>query len=121
LGRLAGGVIKLVAMLKRREDLTLDEFLAYYTDEHVPLFYRTIPTEVEDAIKHYVQNHALQLGGTTDPAFDCIVEFGFDDLDGLRRWTSFYLGPEGQVLRDDEEKFMDVGRRVVVVTEEHRR
>jgi hypothetical protein len=114
-------VIKLVAMLKRREDLSLDEFLAYYTDEHVPLFVRTIPPDVADAITHYVQNHAVQLGGTTAPAFDCIVEFGFDDLDGLRRWTTFYVGPEGQVLRDDEEKFMDVGKRVVVVTEEHRR
>ena len=114
-------MIKLVAMLKRREDLSLDEFRAYYTDTHVPLFVRTIPPDIADAITHYVQNHAVQLGETTDPAFDCIVELGFDDLDGLRRWTSFYLGPEGHVLRDDEEKFMDVDKRVVVVTEEHRR
>jgi uncharacterized protein (TIGR02118 family) len=113
-------VIKLVAMLKRRSDLSLEEFLAYYTERHVPLFARTIPPEVADSIKHYVQNRAIRLpGNASDPAFDCVTEFGFDDLDGLRTWTRWYLSPEGQVLRDDEENFMDIAGRVVVVTEEH--
>jgi uncharacterized protein (TIGR02118 family) len=113
-------VIKLVAMLKRRSDLSLEEFLAYYTQNHVPLFARTIPPEVAGAIRHYVQNRAIRLPGSkTDPAYDCITEFGFDDLDGMRVWTNWYLGPEGKVLRDDEENFMDLDQRVVVVTEEH--
>jgi uncharacterized protein (TIGR02118 family) len=113
-------VIKLVVMLKRRSDLSLEEFLAYYTEHHIPLFARTIPPDVADAFKLYVQNHAVRLSGSTsDPAFDCITEFGFDDLDGMRRWTNWYLGPEGKVLRDDEENFMDISNRVVVVTEEH--
>jgi uncharacterized protein (TIGR02118 family) len=113
-------VIKLVALLKRRADLSLDEFLTYYTQHHVPLFAQTIPPDVADAIKHYVQNLAAPLpNSTTDPAFDSITEFGFDSLDELRRWTSWYLGPEGKVLRDDEENFMDVSQRVVVVTEVH--
>ncbi len=114
-------MIKLVAMLKRREDLTLEEFLDYYERRHGPLFARSIPPDVADAIIYYVQNHAVALGATGgDPPFDCVTEFGFEDLEGLRRWTSWYLGPEGNVLREDEEKFMDTSRRVVVVTEEHR-
>jgi uncharacterized protein (TIGR02118 family) len=113
-------MVKLIAMLKRRPEMTLEEFLAYYTEQHIPLFARTIPRGVADAIVHYVQNHAVALaGGGRDPAFDVITEMGFEDMDGLRTWTSWYLGPEGEILREDETKFMDVPARVVVVTEVH--
>jgi len=114
-------VIKLVALIKRRSDLSLEEFLTYYEREHAPLFARSIPADVANAITYYAQNHAVQLGtGASDPPFDCVTEFGFDDVDGMRRWTSWYLGDEGKVLRDDEERFMDTSKRVVIVTREHR-
>ena len=112
-------MIKIVALIKRRPDLTLEEFCSYYEHHHAPLFARAIPPELADAITHYVQNHAVRLGGsTTDPPYDCVTEIGFGDLIGMKLWTSWYLGEEGTVLRDDEEKFMDVGRRVVIVTDE---
>ena len=112
-------MIKIVALIKRRPDLTLEEFTDYYEHRHAPLFHRVIPQDVADAIVHYVQNHAVRLGdGTNDPPYDCITEIGFDDLDGVRRWSRWYLGDEGTVLRDDEEQFMDPSRRVVIVTDE---
>jgi uncharacterized protein (TIGR02118 family) len=114
-------VIKIVALLKRRPDVTLEEFCRYYEHEHAPLVARTIPADVAEAITHYAQNHALVLGrGTTAPPFDCVTEIGFDDLAGMERWTNWYLGDDGKVLRDDEENFMDPRQRVVIVTDEHR-
>jgi uncharacterized protein (TIGR02118 family) len=114
-------MIKLIALLRRRADVPAEEFLAYYEHEHAPLFARSIPAEVAEAIKHYAQNHAVRLGsGTGEPPFDCVTEFGFDDVEGMRRWTSWYLSDAGKVLRDDEERFMDTSMRVVIVTEEHR-
>lgn len=112
-------MIKIVALIKRRPDVSLDDFCRYYEQQHAPLFMRVIPPDVAEAIKHYVQNHAVRLGqSTTDPPYDCVTEMGFDDLAGMQRWTNWYLGEGGKVLRDDEERFMDTGRRVVVVTEE---
>ena len=65
------------------------------------------------------QNHALQLGSsTTDPPYDCVTEIGFRDVVGMELWSSWYLGDEGKVLRDDEETFMDPLQRVVVVADE---
>ena len=111
-------MIKIVALIKRRPDLTPDEFREYYARRHAPLFRRVIPSEVSDAITHYVQNHAVTLGGGThEPPYDCVTEIGFDDLDGMRCWSHWYLGDDGAVLRDDEEHFMDTARRVVIVTE----
>jgi hypothetical protein len=113
-------VIKIVALIKRRADLTRDEFSAYYEHRHAPLFHRTIPADVASAITRYVQNHAITLGrGNSESAFDCVTEIGFRDLAGFQLWNRWYLGDDGQVLRDDERNFMDVEHRVVVVTEEH--
>lgn len=114
-------MIKLLALLKRRADVSPEEFRRYYEQEHAPLFARSIPSEVAEAISYYAQNHAVQLGGgTSEPPFDCVTEFGFDDVAGMRRWTSWYRSDDGKVLRDDEERFMDTSKRVVIVTEEHR-
>ena len=114
-------MIKIVALIKRRPDVTLEEFCRYYEQQHAPLFARTIPPDVAEAITHYVQNHALRLGrSSTDPPYDCVTEIGFDDLGGIERWTKWYLGEEGKVLRDDEEHFMDRSQRVVIVTDERR-
>jgi uncharacterized protein (TIGR02118 family) len=112
-------MIKIVALIKRRPDVTLEEFCHYYEHHHAPLFARTIPADVADAIKHYVQNHAVRLGrSSTDPPYDCVTEIGFDDVAGMQLWTNWYLGEEGRVLRDDEETFMDPRQRVVIVTDE---
>src|SRR5439155_12661462 len=112
-------MIKVVAALKRKPGLTLEEFSAYYFERHAPLFRRALPAEVAAGIKHYVQNHAIPLGsGASEPPYDCVTEMGFDDLAAMERWASWYSSPAGKVLRDDEENFMDRDKRVVVVTEE---
>jgi uncharacterized protein (TIGR02118 family) len=112
-------MIKIVALLKRRADLTLEEFSRYYEDHHAPLAARSVPPEVAQAITRYVQNHAIRLGRSpADPPYDCVTEIGFDDVAGMELWTNWYLGAGGQVLRDDEENFMDKGRRVVIVADE---
>jgi uncharacterized protein (TIGR02118 family) len=111
-------LIKIVAMIRRRPDLSRDDFRDYYENRHAPLFHRVIPDEVASAIIHYVQNHAITLGrGTTETTYDCVTEIGFDDRAQLDVWNRWYLGDEGRVLRDDEENFMDKSRRNVIVTE----
>lgn len=111
-------MIKIVALIKRRAGMTAEEFRTYYEHRHARLFHQTIPDDVARAITHYVQNHAARLGtGTTEPAYDCVTEIGFDDLAGMRSWSDWYLGDGGRVLRDDEEQFMDPRQRVVIVTD----
>jgi hypothetical protein len=112
-------MIKLVALIKRRSDITPEAFRDYYEHRHALLFRESIPPEVADAIASYTHNHAVELGGSSaEHRHDCVTEFRFDDLVGLRMWSDWYLGDGGKVLRDDEENFMDLSQRVVIVTEE---
>jgi hypothetical protein len=111
-------VIKVVATIKRREGMSLEDFARYYFEDHLALCHATVPPDVAAVIRRNVQNHARPLGGSAgEPPYDCVTEIEFDDLEGLQTWTSWYLGPEGKPLRDDEDAFMDKRRRVVVVTD----
>src|SRR5262249_58980389 len=67
-------MIKLIALLRRRPDVSREEFARYYEHEHAPLFAQSIPPEGAQAIRYYAQNHALQLGGGGDPPFDCVTQ-----------------------------------------------
>lgn len=111
-------MIKVVAAFRRNPELSMEEFSRYYFEHHAALFRRATPPEVMAGIPHYVQNHAVALGSGSASPFDCVTEIGFDDLDALRRWNAWYFGPDGQVLHDDEDHFMDKASRVIVVTDE---
>lgn len=111
--------VTVIATLKRKPGLSLEEFEAYYFERHAPLAAEVIPPDVASGITRYVQNHALRHGScSAELPFDCVTEIGFRDMAALRRWVGWYDGPGGKVLRDDEEHFMDVAARQVVVTVE---
>ncbi|WP_228538022.1 EthD domain-containing protein [Nocardia sp. XZ_19_231] len=108
-----------MVLIKRRPDLAVEEFCAYYEQRHAHLAARIIPTDVGAAIKYYQQNHAVRLGsGTTEPAYDCVTEFTFEDRAGLELWAKWYAGEGGRILREDEENFMDISKRVIIITDE---
>ncbi|MGE0066511.1 MAG: EthD domain-containing protein [Solirubrobacterales bacterium] len=111
-------MIKVVAMLRRREGLTHEEFFAYYEEKHLPLAWGLLPDEVTAVVVHYVQNHARRLGGS-EPPFDCVTEIGFADADGMRVYNEWYLGPGGAAIRADEDNFVDKERSKVLITDEH--
>ena len=108
-------VIKVIGLLKRRPDLTHAEFSDYWFSRHHPLGQAIVPPEALSA--GYVQNHALQLGRGEAP-YDAVAELVFEDHAAMQRWTAWYNSDAGKALRDDELNFMDVSRRLVIVTDE---
>ena len=111
-------MIKIVALIKRKPDLTFEQFSDYYFHRHAKLCWDLAPPEVADQVVLYSQSHARALGGGPVSApFDCVTEIGFVDEDGLRAWNEWYLGPDGAELRADEANFMDVSQRVLIVTD----
>ncbi len=118
-------MVKLVFCLRRRPDITEQEFHRYWREEHGPLVVRHAPAL---RIRRYVQLHTVP-GAVNDllaasrqspEAYDGVAEFWFDGPDSL---TEAAATDEGRVaaaeLARDEERFIDHARSPLFVAEEH--
>jgi uncharacterized protein (TIGR02118 family) len=103
-------VIKLVLVIRRRAELSPEEFHRYWLDEHGPLARRLLEPL---GARRYVQTHTLDtdLNGAlaasrgTAEAFDGVAEIWWDSLDGLLAVTSSEDGQRAnQTLADDEAR-----------------
>ncbi|WP_213817058.1 EthD domain-containing protein [Glaciihabitans sp. dw_435] len=99
-------MIKFTILIRRRPDLTREEFITYHREQHAPLF-MSVPA-VRDNVRRYVQQHALdvELPGLPAPTFDGATELWFDDVEGIGR---VFGDPEYlAIIRPDEERFIDL-------------
>ena len=118
-------MVKLIFCLRRRADISEEEFHRYWRDEHGPLVARHASTL---GIRRYVQVHtvspewnALLAAGRGSPeAFDGVAELWFDDTDALAREAGTQEGRAAAAeLADDEKRFIDHDRSPLFVAEEH--
>lgn len=119
-------MIKLVFTLRRREDMTREEFQRYWREQHAPLVKRHA-----DAlrIRRYVQVHARDtnldeaLAGArgSEPRFyDGVAELWWDSLEELVAAFSSDAGQAaGQELLEDEQRFIDLPRSPLWLGEEN--
>ena len=118
-------MIKIVFVIRRREDLPSEEFHRYWLEEHGPLA-RSILEPL--GARRYVQTHTLgsdlnaafaESRGTAD-AYDGLAEVWWDSLDAL---MTAFSSEEGQsantTLIEDEARFIDFERSSLFLTEEH--
>jgi uncharacterized protein (TIGR02118 family) len=117
-------VIKVVMALRRRDDVTPEEFHRYWREEHGPLACRLLePLK----LSRYVQTHTLdsdvnaQLAAArgTVEAYDGVAELWWDSADDL---MAVFGSEEGQranaALAEDEARFIDLERSSLFLTEE---
>ena len=108
-------MIKLTFALKRRPELTLAEFQAYWFERHAPLV-----ASVREVlrIRRYVQLHSAApniseaVGRPRDaPAqFDGVAQLWFDSLEDLAANASEESAAAGRLLLEDERKFIDLAK-----------
>jgi len=102
-------MIRMMAVLHRRPDLSAEEFRRYWRKVHGPIAAR-IP-----GLRRLVQYHAQP--DPTRAACDGIVELWFDDRQAMdEAWAS----PEGRASDADLANFLDTGRSGTVLVEEVR-
>jgi len=121
-----GDVVKLVFCLRRRSDLSRDEFQRYWRETHGPLVRER---QAVLGIRRYVQVHTLPAGtssalaasrGVEDEEYDGVAELWWDSLEALGAAAA---SPEGRragaELLEDERRFLDLDRSPIFLAEEH--
>jgi hypothetical protein len=113
-------------LLRRRPELTADEFHRYWREEHAPL---VAGHAAALGIRKYVQLHAadsplgraVAQGRDCEPAdYDGIALVWFDGEDALVSTASTPAGVAGsEALLRDERRFLDLARCQLWFSDEH--
>ena len=118
-------MIKLVMCLRRRTDLSREQFQEYWREKHGPFFQSNAGTM---RAKRYVQSHTidspLNEGMRSSrkmlPEYDGVAEVWFESEAELMEAMG---SPEGQklsaALLEDEGNFIDHSRSSAFLVEEH--
>ena len=102
-------MIKFVGVVWRKPDLSREDFLHRWQTNHAEVV-KKLP-----GLRKYVQGPAVTRAGR-EPVIDGIAELWFDDVEALRKaWRS----PEGQAVREDEKRFIDLDRSYAFWAEDH--
>ncbi|MFC4375511.1 EthD domain-containing protein [Nocardia halotolerans] len=110
-------MIKLSVFLTRRADLTHEEFVDYWTQQHTPMVAGLPGGEVP--VRRYVQLLPTDdsIPGIDTLAYDGVAELWVDDIADAAHW--FSSEPYTTTIAADEEKFLDRSRTRFLYTTEH--
>jgi uncharacterized protein (TIGR02118 family) len=118
-------MIKLVFVIRRREDLPPEEFHRYWLEEHGPLAGSLLE---QLGARRYAQTHtvnadlngALAAARGTAEAYDGLAEIWWDSLDAFLAAAGSEAGQSAnETLMKDEARFIDLERSSFFITEEH--
>lgn len=96
-------MLKVVITLVRREEMTHEEFLAYWREEHAPL------AEQLPNLRRYTMSEPV----AEDTPFDGIAQLYYDDMDDFRKSME---SEAAERVSDDSENYTDPdagGQRLV--------
>ena len=118
-------MIKMIFCLKRRPDLTREEFQRYWREEHAPLVKRHAASL---GVRRYVQSHTVseaplamvsEVRASAGRDFDGVAELWWDNVDSLLGAVSTEAGQVASVaLLEDEARFIDLPNSPIYFAEE---
>ena len=117
-------MIKLVFCVRRRAGMSVDEFQAYWWDQHGPLVRQHAEAL---GIRRYVQTHgrptpvddALRASRDAPEAYDGVAELWFDSIETLGTAAASPEGlAAGAALLEDERHFIDHAASPLFLAEE---
>jgi uncharacterized protein (TIGR02118 family) len=103
-------MIKIVLLLHRRPDLSVEDFRRHWHEVHRPLLER-LP-----GLRRLVLNHVLPGPDGAAPPFDGIAEDWFDSVEDMQ---AAFASPEAQAVTADVVTFLDMSRFQILTVAEH--
>lgn len=118
-------MIKLVFSLRRRPEMTREEFQVYWRDEHAPLVARHAEAL---RLRRYVQTHARPSDfaaaqsaarGSAPDFYDGQAELWWDSLEDIIAAVTTAAGQQAAIeLLEDERRFIDLEHSPLWIGEE---
>ncbi|MGD8830153.1 MAG: EthD domain-containing protein [Pseudomonadales bacterium] len=98
-------MLKLLALIRAREDLSREAFIDHYENHHVPLVRRLLPM-VGGYRRNYVDPD-VSAGGNETFDYDVVTELLFEDRAALDAFWETIRRPEViAAIREDEARFL---------------
>jgi uncharacterized protein (TIGR02118 family) len=100
--------VKNIALLKRRADLSWQDFVDYYETRHAPLMLGLLPGVIEYR-RNYVEAGDMFIGsGAEAPDFDVVTELVFADQESAEAALAVAAAPgAAERIAADEANFLD--------------
>jgi len=118
-------MIKQVVFLKRRPDLTMEEFMNYYENQHSQLAKKlgakpSLPN-AQRYVRRYITPEKNPLTGEVlQSGYDCIMEIWWNTREDFEKAMKGLSDPQFlQARMDDERKLFASNSNPVCVVEEH--
>jgi uncharacterized protein (TIGR02118 family) len=102
-------MIKVLAVLHKRADMSSMEFEHYWRVTHAPL------AQKMEGLRRYVINPTVEGFGPGVPPFDGLAELWFEDAAAAR---AAFASPVGVATTQDVAKFAQPERTQIVIAEE---
>ena len=103
---------KMIALLRRRDDLTHGQFSEHWRNNHGPLAVARQP-----GFWHYVQNHVNEVMTDTTPHWDGIGEIHYRDVDDAL-YRSYDSDEAQQLIWEDVARFLNYQESPTLTTNE---
>lgn len=112
-------MIKAIALLKARPDLSRAAFIEYYETRHVPLIRSLLPQVIEYRRNFLELEGAFISEGTSAPDFEVITEMWYADRPSYDAMLAIATRPDvAQRIAEDEANFLDRSRTRMFLVEE---
>lgn len=113
-------MIKCIALLKKRADISREEFIDYYENKHAPLVLSLLPGIVEYRRSFVQADGAFAAADGSPIDFDVVTEIWLPDREAHQRFLARAAEPEiARQLAEDESKMCDGAATRMVVADEH--
>jgi hypothetical protein len=103
-------MFKQICFFRKRPDMSMDEFLDYYENQHSQLSKKAglkpaIPNAVRYVRRYLTPEKNPITGQIHDPGFDCLMEIWWNSREDFERSQAIISSPERwEITKSDEEK-----------------
>jgi len=113
-------MFKAIALITRRPDMTREQFVEYYANNHVKLVWRVFPWTADYRRNFIDLSQSIIAPGLPAPDFDSITEMWFHDRAGYDRMLAAHAEPElDATMKADEARFMDRTKTRFFIVDEY--